>query len=181
MRRIAACASVTARCSRAAAYTRRPPPADPCTGTPKPASDVQKRHRPHRGLHAEARQCPANTRFKTSSGWQSGCTTPDRMRNSSPQSGFSLVELLIVVAVGMIVLGIAVPAVVEATRQASLNTSVQSVAAAIRGARYMAVAKNRTLRVRFNCPAANQFRVIEVTGNAGIDQAANRCSATVYP
>jgi prepilin-type N-terminal cleavage/methylation domain-containing protein len=103
------------------------------------------------------------------------------MRNSGPQSGFSLIELLIVVAVGMIVLGMAVPAVVEATRQASLNTSVQSVAAAIRGARYTAVSKNRTVRVRFNCPAANQFRVIEVTGNAGIDQAADRCSETTYP
>jgi prepilin-type N-terminal cleavage/methylation domain-containing protein len=103
------------------------------------------------------------------------------MRNRAPQSGFSLIELLIVVALGMIVLGIAVPAVVEATRQASLNTSVQSVAAAIRGARYSAVAKNRTVRVRFNCPAANQFRVVEVVGNNAIDQAADRCSETAYP
>jgi prepilin-type N-terminal cleavage/methylation domain-containing protein len=103
------------------------------------------------------------------------------MRNSGPQSGFSLIELLIVVAVGMIVVGIAIPAVVEATRQASLNTSVQSVAAAIRGARYAAVAKNRTVRVRFNCPAANQFRVVEFVGNPAIDQDANRCSETAYP
>jgi prepilin-type N-terminal cleavage/methylation domain-containing protein len=103
------------------------------------------------------------------------------MRRSGPQSGFSLIELLIVVAVGMVVVGVAVPQVVEAMRQASLNTSVHSVAAAIRGARYSAVAKNRAVRVRFNCPAANQFRVVEVTGNAGIDQAADRCSEAVYP
>jgi prepilin-type N-terminal cleavage/methylation domain-containing protein len=103
------------------------------------------------------------------------------MRHSGPQSGFSLIELLIVVAVGLIVVGVAVPQVVEAMRQASLNTSVQTVASAIRGARYSAVAKNRTLRVRFNCPAANQLRVVEVTGNAGIDQAADRCSDATYP
>jgi prepilin-type N-terminal cleavage/methylation domain-containing protein len=103
------------------------------------------------------------------------------MRNSGRHSGFTLIELLIVVAVGLLVAGTAIPAVVEATRQASLNTSVQSVAAAIRGARYAAVAKNKTLRVRFNCPAANQFRVVEVTGNPAIDDAANRCSETAYP
>src|SRR5687768_7561319 len=103
------------------------------------------------------------------------------MRVRHRQSGFTLIELLVVAAAGMVIVGIAVPAVAEAIRLSSLNTSVQTVASAIRSARYLAVSTNRTVRVRFNCPAANEFRVVEVVGAALIDQAANRCSGAAYP
>jgi hypothetical protein len=74
-----------------------------------------------------------------------------------------------------------VPTIAGAMRLYALNTSIQTVGAAIRSARYSAVSKNRTVRVRFNCPAANQFRIVEVVGSNAIDAAADRCSAAAYP
>lgn len=62
----------------------------------------------------------------------------------------------------------------------ALNSSAQTVVSAVRSARYTAVAKNRTVLVRFNCPAANQFRLVEVLGTAD-DSAANRCTEAAYP
>lgn len=63
----------------------------------------------------------------------------------------------------------------------SLISASQQVVSTIRLARYQAVGKNKTLRVRFNCPAADQYRIVELTGDAGIDGAGNRCDETVYP
>jgi Tfp pilus assembly protein FimT len=80
-----------------------------------------------------------------------------------------------------VTMGIAVPTVMAHMRAYALNTTMNTVSAEIRGARYTAVSKNRTVRVRFNCPAANQFRIVEVVGNATIDNAADRCSDAVYP
>lgn len=97
------------------------------------------------------------------------------------QAGFTLVELLIVVGVAAVIAAATVPAIAAGMQQYALNNSVHTVSAAIRGARYEAVSKNRTLRVRFNCPAANQFRVVEVVGANAIDTAADRCSAAAYP
>ena len=37
------------------------------------------------------------------------------------------------------------------------------------------------MRVRFNCPATGQMRVVEVTGNAAIDTAGDRCDLGAYP
>lgn len=95
--------------------------------------------------------------------------------------GFTLIEVLLVSGLIVVTMGIAVPTVMAHMRAYALNTTMNTVSAEIRGARYAAVSKNRTVRVRFNCPAANEYRVVEVTGNAGIDSAANRCSETAYP
>lgn len=96
-------------------------------------------------------------------------------------AGYTLIEVLMVGAVMMIVAAVAIPQVTAAMRRYSLNNASQQVASAIRGARYAAVSKGVTLRVRFNCPAAGQYRVVEVTGTSAIDQDATRCSNTAYP
>ena len=95
--------------------------------------------------------------------------------------GFTLVEILTVVTVMGIIGAIATQNIATAMRLYALNTSVRTVEAAIRGARYSAVSKNRTVRVRFDCPAADQFRVVEVVGTPAIDDATDRCSETAYP
>lgn len=95
--------------------------------------------------------------------------------------GFTIIELIAVVAVIAILAGIAVPQVGSAMRLYALNSSTRAVAAAIRSARYTAVSKNRTVRVRFNCPAAGQFRIVEFVGAAAVDNAADRCSEQAYP
>ena len=96
-------------------------------------------------------------------------------------AGFSLVDIMMVLAVGGILSAVAVPSIDGAMKRYRMNTASRTITGEIRAARFTAVAKNRTMRVRFNCPGVGQFRVIEVTGNAAIDNAADRCSETAYP
>lgn len=103
------------------------------------------------------------------------------MTDRNDARGFSLTELLVVCAVAGVVAATAIPAAQSQMRVWALNSSIQSVGAEIRSARFSAVSKNRTLRVRFNCPAANQFRIVEVVGIAAVDNAADRCDPAAYP
>ena len=97
------------------------------------------------------------------------------------EAGFTVIEVTVVAAVAMLTVGLAAPSIIEAIDAAKFNNDVQLVAATVRNARYNAVASNTTLRVRFNCPAVGQMRVVEVTGNAAIDTADNRCDIAAYP
>ena len=95
--------------------------------------------------------------------------------------GYSLVELLFVVGVMAVIAATAVPMIAATMRRYALNNAAQQVAAAIRSARYTAVSRNKIMRVRFDCPAADQFRIVEFTGVAATDDAADRCDEEVYP
>ena len=103
------------------------------------------------------------------------------MSKRKPHAGFTVVEMLLVVAVGGIISAMAVPAIGGATRRYKVNNASGTITAQIRAARYTAVATNRTMRVRFNCPGPGQFRVVEVVGTAAIDNDSDRCSETDYP
>ena len=46
----------------------------------------------------------------------------------------------------------------------------------VRQARLKAITRNTSFRVDFDCPAARQMRVLIVTGDAAIDNAADRCA-----
>lgn len=87
-------------------------------------------------------------------------------------------ELLITVAIIGIMGAMTVPALTGARRRAVVYSAQRDVAAQIRTARFSAVTSNKSMQVRFNCPATGQYRVIEVTGDGTIDTASNRCS---YP
>ena len=97
------------------------------------------------------------------------------------EDGFTLLDMLLVVGLVGIMAAIAVPPAATAVRRYQLRAATREVAAQIRAARLRAVTSNRTMRVRFNCPAAGQFRVVEVVGVAAVDGAADRCSLTAYP
>jgi type IV fimbrial biogenesis protein FimT len=75
--------------------------------------------------------------------------------------GFSLIEMLIVVALIAVLAGIAVPATVGAMGRYALVTASQQVVSTIRTARVQAVGKNRVARVRFDFPAAGQYQVLD--------------------
>ncbi len=104
------------------------------------------------------------------------------MRARPPrQQGFTLIDIMFAVLLSGLLMAVAVPGATTASRRYHLIAATHEVAAQVRAARLRAVTANRTIRVRFNCPAAGQFRVVEVVNNAAIDDAADRCSSTTYP
>lgn len=80
--------------------------------------------------------------------------------------GFSLVELLVVVGLISVLSAVTVPSIAQGMRQYRLNSAMQEVAGTIRTARYQAVGRNVTLRVRFNFPAAGQYQVLDTADAA---------------
>ena len=97
------------------------------------------------------------------------------------EAGFSVVEVTVVAGVAMITMGLAAPSIITAIDDYKFSSEVQTVAATIRSARYKAVSNNVTMRLRFNCPATGQMRLVEVTGDSAIDTASDRCDTTAYP
>ena len=100
---------------------------------------------------------------------------------STRDSGFTLIEVVVVSDAAMITIGLAAPSLTGAMQHYQFNTDVQQLASTIRNARYKAVSTNATLRVRLNCPSRGQMRVVQVTGDSGIDNATDRCDTSVYP
>jgi len=90
--------------------------------------------------------------------------------------GFTLLELLVVMALIVILSAVAVPSVLESVHRNSVWTASELIGSQILNARLKAISHNKSYRVRFDCPAAGQFRVLEVTGNPTIDTATDRCS-----
>lgn len=94
--------------------------------------------------------------------------------------GFSLTELLLTVAVAGTIMGIALPIMTDVTATVKLNEAARMIERELQDARLRAVSKNRSLRVRTNCPAVGYVRTVEVLGTAA-DSAADRCLQTAYP
>ena len=97
------------------------------------------------------------------------------------QQGSSLIDIMFTVSLLGVLMAVTVPGATTASRRHHVIAATHEVAAQVRVARLKAVTANRTIRVRFNCPVAGQFRIVEVVNNALIDDAADRCSSTTYP
>jgi type II secretory pathway pseudopilin PulG len=99
--------------------------------------------------------------------------------------GVSLVDLLVVIAIVAVISGITVPTMLQATERMRLGQSAREVERELHTARQRAVARGRPIRVRFNCPAAGRYRIVELIGTAAApvaaDNAADRCSPAAYP
>jgi prepilin-type N-terminal cleavage/methylation domain-containing protein len=100
--------------------------------------------------------------------------------SSRKDRGFSLTELLFVVAMLGTLIAMALPVMKDMTASIKLNEASRLVEREMQDARLKAVASNRVIRVRLNCPSAGYIRSVEVLGTAA-DNAANRCSASAYP
>jgi Tfp pilus assembly protein FimT len=97
------------------------------------------------------------------------------------ERGVTILELLFIVTVSGLMTAMSVPAVIAARDRIESASATREVATAIRTARLQAVTMRATFRVRFNCPATRQYRVVQVTGNTAIDNDTNRCAAANYP
>jgi type II secretory pathway pseudopilin PulG len=84
-------------------------------------------------------------------------------------------ELLVVMALITIISGMAIATTTGSTARNSVWTASEQIGSQIRQARLKAISRNTRFRIRFDCPAAGQYRVLQVTGDVGIDNAADRC------
>jgi prepilin-type N-terminal cleavage/methylation domain-containing protein len=102
------------------------------------------------------------------------------LRSLPTDRGFSLVELMLTVAIFGTLAAMAVPVMQDVTASIKLNEATRVVERELHAARLKAVSTNRQLRVRTNCPAAGFVRTVEVLGTAA-DTAADRCRESEYP
>jgi type II secretion system protein H len=97
------------------------------------------------------------------------------------ERGFSLVELMLVVAFAATVLTIAVPVMTDVSDSSKLNSATREIEREFQAARLKAVSTNRLLRVRLNCPGTGLYRTVEYVASPAVDAATNRCSDSAYP
>jgi prepilin-type N-terminal cleavage/methylation domain-containing protein len=95
------------------------------------------------------------------------------------ERGYSMVELLITLGLIGVVSAISVPVFIESNARSSLWSGSEQIGASIRSARLKAISQNTAHRVTFNCPAANELRILVMTGDPAVDDDAGRCSQTV--
>ena len=100
-------------------------------------------------------------------------------------AGFSLVDMLATVAIIATLAAVATPQMFDGVDRMRLGMTAREVERELQFARVKSVSTNRPMRIRFNCPVAGQFRVVELIGTPRVplsaDSAANRCDETVYP
>jgi type II secretory pathway pseudopilin PulG len=108
-----------------------------------------------------------------------------RIPTAGSARGFSLIELLIVGGLVIVVSAIGFPALTGLRERMRLSQGMRDVEREIHQTRQKAVTNNRAMRIRFNCPAAGQYRAVELIGSvsahAAADSAAGRCNPVTYP
>jgi prepilin-type N-terminal cleavage/methylation domain-containing protein len=99
--------------------------------------------------------------------------------------GYTFVELLVAMAVVVVLTGIGMPVLGRAIENYRVGMAIRDVERDLQTARMKAVSSNHPIRVRFNCPFAGFYRVVELIGEAGApvveDDRSERCSSALYP
>ena len=94
-------------------------------------------------------------------------------------------DMLIVMGLIATLSAISIPLIQDMANAIALGQARRIVHSELQQARMKSVTSNNVMRVRFNCPAAGQFRMLELLGTPTVpapqDTAANRCSDTAYP
>ena len=101
------------------------------------------------------------------------------------ESGFTLIELLMVTALVAIASVIGMPLLGQISGTIELGEAARQVERELQSARMTAVSANHPVRVMFNCPAAGQYRMVELIGTPAVPNAADgvigRCATSTYP
>jgi len=85
--------------------------------------------------------------------------------------GFTLIDTLATLAVFATVSAIALPRLTNSLEGQRLGMEARNVERELQSARLSAVATNRPIRFRFNCPSAGRYRRVEVIGTVNIPHA----------
>ena len=106
-------------------------------------------------------------------------------RRATDAAGFTMVDMVATIAIIATLAAIATPQMMNGVDGMRLGMSARDVERELQFARMKAVSTNRPMRIRFNCPVAGQFRVVELIGTPRTpltaDAAANRCDESIYP
>jgi Tfp pilus assembly protein FimT len=93
--------------------------------------------------------------------------------------------MMVVVSMLGIITAITVPSLTATLDGMRLGQEARTVERELQVAKGRAVGKGRVMRIRFNCPAAGEYRITELIGTvstpAPFDTAANRCDPVAYP
>ena len=103
-----------------------------------------------------------------------------RFRVQAPPRGFTIIELLLTVAIAATLAAIALPILNTVSDSTKLNTETQKVEREMQTARLKSVSTNTVLRFRTNCPSTGYVRTVEVLGTSA-DAGTTRCDPTTYP
>jgi Tfp pilus assembly protein FimT len=87
--------------------------------------------------------------------------------------GFTLIDTLATLAVFATVSAIALPRLTNSLEGQRLSMETRNVERELQSARLSAVASNRPIRFRFNCPSAGKYRRVEVIGSVNVPAAAD--------
>jgi len=87
------------------------------------------------------------------------------------RAGFTLIDIMVTISVMAIIMAGALPALINVADGMKLGQGQRDVYQEMQTARLIAVASNRPMRIRFNCPVAGQYRLTELN-----DSANDRCS-----
>jgi type II secretory pathway pseudopilin PulG len=108
-----------------------------------------------------------------------------RRRRAATAAGFTMVDMVATIAIIATLAAVATPQMLNGVDGMRLGVSARDVERELQFARLKAVSTNRPMRVRFNCPVADQFRVVELIGTPinplAADTATNRCDESIYP
>lgn len=84
-------------------------------------------------------------------------------------AGYSLVEMMMTLAVGLILVSVALPAMIGAIQGYRLNSSAQQVASLLELTRYTAIRRNTVMTIRKAVQNNNTIFYIDLKGNSVLD------------
>lgn len=106
------------------------------------------------------------------------------MFKTHERDGFTLVDMIVTMTIMVIMMAAAVPTLIDVTQGMKLGQGQREVVSELNSARLVAVTANRPMRVHFNCPKTNQYRVTELIGTPSSpdtnDTATDRCDDTKW-